>query len=69
MSLLYVLSGSDFSLEYMGLILGVDLRRSEIERPEEVEIIHNADHMFTRLSAQERLLRLVQSWILERVNR
>jgi len=62
--LLLVYSEWDPGLDYLHVILGDKIHELSLDGKLKVEIIPQADHIFTPLWSQEHLLRAVQNWAL-----
>jgi len=62
--LLLVYSEWDPGLDYLHVILGDKIHELSLDGKLKVEIIPQADHIFTPLWSQEHLLKVVQNWAL-----
>ena len=60
--LLLIHSEADEGLDYLHIVLGKNLHSLSLNNKIEVEIIKGANHTFTLLWSQERLLKVIQNW-------
>jgi pimeloyl-ACP methyl ester carboxylesterase len=63
---LIVYSDSDIGLDYLRVTQEAQLRESLASSLAELEIIPEADHVFTLLASQERLIATVSDWLTRR---
>jgi hypothetical protein len=64
--LLHVCSEGDAALDYLHVVLGKErLRQLQTGGQMEVVVMHGANHTFTLLWSQERLLQVVRQWVQE----
>lgn len=63
--LLFVVSERDVSVEYFNAILGHDLQATRPEDGLQSELMEQADHLFTRQAEQQKLIAVLQRWILQ----
>ncbi|MCX5661116.1 MAG: alpha/beta fold hydrolase [Planctomycetota bacterium] len=61
----FIVAEEDVSVEYFNAILGQDLRANQPGDGLRTELVPRADHLFTRVQDQERLLALLERWIHE----
>lgn len=65
-ALLFVYSESDLALDLLRAVLGRELDRLRADGTLELEVIRGADHSFTPLDSQERLLDTLAAWAARR---
>lgn len=64
---LHVYAEGDECLDYFNMVLGKQAKRWPYDGPIRLEVIRGADHTFTLLWSQERLMELICSWAQQQV--
>ena len=67
--ILFIFSEEDRSVDYLSVVLGRNMREMKSEGPIQSELIPGADHLFTKLSDQQRVLKILESWMLKLIKR